>query len=183
MEINNRGFQGSVNHKKYENIHLKYFQRMSHIFHQNAFAQIGKETSKLRTYSQLKVSIELEKYLRTHKNTDVRKQLTKIRLSNHPLMIEKGRHQSIEKLSRFCPFCRNQVEDEIHFLLDGRVFTHLRMELFSKIYNETEEAIPVNHTEKFKLLLSNENITHITAIYIYICIKIIVTEGIPNGKP
>ena len=63
---------------------------MSDIFHQNAFAQIGKETSKLRTYSQLKVSIGLEKYLLTHKNTDDRIQLTKIRLLNHPLMIEKG---------------------------------------------------------------------------------------------
>ena len=94
-EIDNRGFHGSANHKKYENTHLKYFQRMSDIFHQNAFAQIGKETSKLRTYSQLKVSIGLEKYLLTHKNADDRIQLTKIRLSNHPLMIEKGRHQSI----------------------------------------------------------------------------------------
>ena len=66
-------------------------------------------------------------------------------------MIEKGRHQPIE--------------DEIHFLLNCRVFTHLRMELFSKINYETEEAIPVNRTEKFKLLLSNENINHITARY------------------
>ena len=50
-----------------------------------------------------------------------------------------------------------------------------------KINYETEEAIPVNRTEKFKLLLSNKNITHITA-QIYI-IKSIVTEGISNGKP
>ena len=98
-EIDNRGFQGSANHKKYGNIHLIYFQRMPDIFYQNAFVQIGKETSKLRTYSQLKVSIGLEKYLLTHKNTDDRIQLTKIRLSNHPLMIEKGRHHSIEKHS------------------------------------------------------------------------------------
>ena len=81
-------------------------------------------------------------------------------------MIEKGRHQSIEKQSRFCPFCENQVEDEIHFLLDCRGFTHLRMELFSKINNETEDAISRNRTDKFKLLLSNENIAQITARYI-----------------
>ena len=98
---------------------------MSDIFHQNAFAQIVKETSKLRTYGQLKGSIGLEKYLLTITNTDDRSQLTKIRLSNHPLMIEKERHQSIEKQSRFCPFCENQLEDEIHFLLDCRAFTHL----------------------------------------------------------
>ena len=165
-EIDNRGFQVGANHKKYENIHLIYFQRMSDILHQNAFAQIVKETSKLRTYSQLKGSIGLEKYLLTHTNTDDRSQLTKIRLSNHPLMIVKGRHQSIEKQSRFCPFCENQVEDEIHFLLDCRALTHLRMELFSKINNETEDAISRNRTDKFKLLLSNENITHITARYI-----------------
>ena len=40
-EIDNRGFQGSANHKKYENINFIYFQSMSDIFHQNAFAQIG----------------------------------------------------------------------------------------------------------------------------------------------
>ena len=153
---------------------------MSDIFHQNAFAQIVKETSKLRTYSQLKGSIGLEKYLLTITNTDDRSQLTKIRLSNHPVMIEKGRHQSIEKQSRFCPFCENQVEDEIHFLLDCRALTHLRMELFSKINNETEDAISRNRTDKFKLLLSNEkHYPHNSQIYI----KSIVTEGIPNGKP
>ena len=83
---------------------------MSDIFHQNAFAQIGKETSKLRTYSQLKISIGLEKYLLTHKYTGDRIQLTTIRLSNHPLMIEKGRHQSIEKHSRFRLCCGNQYK-------------------------------------------------------------------------
>ena len=44
--------------------------------------------------------------------------LPKFRLSNHSLMIEKGRYQKIEKAFRFCPFCPQQVEDEMHFLLD-----------------------------------------------------------------
>ena len=85
-------------------IHLKAFQRLKDIFHQNTFANITSDSSKLRTYSLFKSSIGFEEYLNTIHNTDVRVSFTKFRLSNHSLMIEKGRHQNVDKDQRFCPF-------------------------------------------------------------------------------
>ena len=100
-----------LNNEQYNMIHDKAFQRMCDIFHQNAFAEIKKETSKLRTYSYLKTTIGLENYLCTQKNTHDRIHFSKLRLSNHQLMIEKGRHLLIENHLRFCPFCTHKVEE------------------------------------------------------------------------
>ena len=70
-------------------------QRMIDIFYQEAFADISRENSKLRTYAKLKQNRGLENYLK-NVNVEERTPLTKIRLSNHDLMIEKGRHQELE---------------------------------------------------------------------------------------
>ena len=40
----------------------------------------------------------------------------KLRLSNHNLMIETGRHKKLERGMRVCPLCHKGVEDEVHFL-------------------------------------------------------------------
>ena len=55
-----------------------------------------------------------ELYLKAVKNTKDRMSMTKFRLSNHQLMIEKGRHTNIRKEDRICPFCF-AFEDEKHF--------------------------------------------------------------------
>ena len=155
-----------LNNRQQQNIHRKFLQRICDIFHQNALAEIREGTSKLRTYSLLKTSIGLESYLHTLRNTHDRIQLTKIRLSNHPLMIEKGRHQSIEKYLRFCPFCKNKIEDEIHFLTECKCFKDLRKELYDNVSRKTRNFTALENTEKFRLLMSNNNLTHLTAKYI-----------------
>ena len=48
---------------KRNNTHLNAYQRMSDIFHQGAFSQIGDENSKLRTYNTFKNKICFEEYL------------------------------------------------------------------------------------------------------------------------
>ena len=93
-------------------IHVKALSRMRDIFYQEAFGAINQESSKLRTYKLLKEEIGLETYLTIVNNSKNRTTLTKFRLSNHTLMIEKGRHQNIDKNLRFCPFCPNHIEDE-----------------------------------------------------------------------
>ena len=74
-------------------VYKKLFQRLSDIFHQETFSKINDERSKLRTYAIFKKEQGFEKYLTDIKNTSVRKNVTKFRLSNHKLMIEVGRHQ------------------------------------------------------------------------------------------
>ena len=83
----------------YENkppfIHKKLFQKLSDIFHQEAFCNITNPQSKLRTYGLLKTSIGLENYLTKITNPAFRRAVTKFRLSNHKLNIETGRHKNI----------------------------------------------------------------------------------------
>ena len=117
----------------YENksafINKKIFQRLSDEFHQHSFENIRREQSKLRTYALFKTEIGLEKYLTEIKNIPLRIEMTKFRLSNHSLMIEIGRHKGIPKELRFCPFCPQAVETEVHFLLLCPVYDLLRTEM------------------------------------------------------
>ena len=90
---------------------------MKDVFHQHSLTDIQREDSKLSTYSLFKTIPGYEQYLTDIRTIQVRTALTKLRLSNHRLMIEKGRHSRIESKFRFCPFCPNEVEDEKHFLM------------------------------------------------------------------
>ena len=102
---------------------LKLFQRLCDIFHQNAFSEISKDSSKLRTYNLIKTKIGMENYLKINIGNKHRIALTKLRLSNHTLMIEKGRHLKLDRNLRYCPFCSNEVEDEIHFMITCKNYT------------------------------------------------------------
>ena len=115
-----------------KNTDLEALQRMQDIFHQNAFTDNQRENSKLRTYSLLKTSPGYETYLSDLHTIEERTALTKFRLSNHLLMIEKGRHLKIEPTSRLCPFCPHEIEDELHFFMDCKLHSYIRDELFPK---------------------------------------------------
>ena len=58
-------------------------KRMSDIFHQEAFAEINRDGSKLRTYAKIKQEHGIENYLNTITNVERRIHLCKTRLSNH----------------------------------------------------------------------------------------------------
>ena len=138
-----------------DNIHKKAFERMKDIFHQEAFADINRDVSKLRTYASFKTSIGLEKYILAGMTVQERVSISKIRLSNHTLMIEKGRHLKIEKTLRFCPFCPSQVETEQHFILQCKTFEVLREQLFTTLPNILHYPT-MTQEDLFKFLLSNE---------------------------
>ena len=82
--------------------------------------------SKLRTFGKLKTTISISPYLIQVKHLDSRKALSKVCLSSHDLMIEKGRHLKIDKTQRFCPFCPRSIETELHFLLHCKTYSHAR---------------------------------------------------------
>ena len=121
--------------KEYPFVYKRLFERLSDHFHNTAFEEIKLDTSKLRTYAKVKTEIGMEKYLLEIKNTDIRSKVTKLRLSNHRLAIETGRHAipKVPKEERFCPFCKGQVEDEYHFLFECQNMKHLREELLKPI--------------------------------------------------
>ena len=90
----------------------------------------------LRTYVQFKTEFEMEEYLLVVKDYKIRKCISKFRLSNHNLMIEKGRHMKpkVPIEVRVCNLC-NVIEDELHFLMVCPKFCQERVILFSIIYS------------------------------------------------
>ena len=148
------------------NIYFKAFQRMKDIFHQNSFSQITDERSKLRTYGLVKSKIGFEEYLNEIHNINDRVAFTKFRLSNHHLRIEVGRHNKIPKHLRFCPFCPTLIEDEIHFLLECKMFQRQRDDFINIISDEVENFFNFNTNERFCILMSDHTISVHTAKYI-----------------
>ena len=65
--------------------------------------------------------------------------MTKLRISDHCLEIEKGRHQRPYKLSqdRICPKCNIETEDEKHFLIKCKFYDNQRHKLFQEIQEQT----------------------------------------------
>ena len=147
--------------------HSKAFQRMKDIFHQQAFADIQRENSKLRTYSQLKKTPGYEAYLSEIRHIEMRTALTKLRLSNHTLMIEKGRHLKIERNRRFCPYCPRSIEDEKHFLMECKSFNNLRNDLFDNAKLKVPRFTLLCRTEKFITLMGNSSICGRTAEFVF----------------
>ena len=75
--------------------------------------------SKLCSYVLYKNNFVCEKYLSVIHNVDIRKNLTRLRVSAHSLKIEKGRYQGIPRHDRTCPRCSSsEIEDELHFRLN-----------------------------------------------------------------
>ena len=136
-------------------INKRVFQRLSDEFHQNSFESIRDANSKLRTYGLFKNKIGIEKYLLDIKNPESRKQVTKFRLSNHNLMIETGRHRKIPKEIRFCPFCQNSVETEIHFLFHCPIYSIMRVDLYNTITRENNRFSLFSTEEKLGYIMTH----------------------------
>ena len=140
-------------------LHLQASQRLQDIYHQNVFADIKREDSKLRTYSKFKTEPGFEIYLDEVTCVKERIALTKLRLSNHVLMIEKGRHMKIDKNRRFCPFCPNSIEDERHFLIQCKQYKHIRQELLENVRLVFPSIHNQCHDQRFLNLISKTPIS------------------------
>ena len=138
-------------------IHITVFERLRNNFHQSCFEEINSEHSKLRTYAKLKTEIGMEKYLNSIKNITERTAITKIRLSNHDLMIETGRYKEIPVQERLCPFCDNNVETEQHFLLVCKTYQTHREQLFNELRMINQNLEILNEEEQFVSLLNEPN--------------------------
>ena len=115
-------------------------------------------SSKLRTYSVFKNEIGIEKYLINIKNTSIRKQICKFRLSNHALRIETGRYDHTPSELRLCPFCKPLVENETHFLFDCSTYNTLRNTFISKIVEKNPDFMSMDNHDKLAYIMTNIDI-------------------------
>ena len=142
-------------------------QRLTDIFYQNALSSINNENSKLRTYGLIKTSTGLENYLIKIKNVKHRKRLTQLRLSNHKLAIETGRHKRIVASERFCPFCQSLVEDEIHFVINCKLYDTLREPLIGACETLKQNFEHYTDREKFIFIVVTEDLQINLAKFVY----------------
>ena len=89
--------------------------------------------NKLRLYQNIKADFISEPYLELHIGFSARSAFAKLRCGVAPINIEIGRYQNVPVSQRFCPFCDNCIEDEVHILTDCDLYMDIREELYSVI--------------------------------------------------
>ena len=116
--------------------------------------------SKASSFLTYKTNNELEKYLCLVKNRKHRVALSRLRLSSHQLMIEKGRHHKpvLPRSERICPVCKHGIEDECHFVTICQAYNEARNDLYRVADNLTSnfKEIPT-YEQKFIYMMSNED--------------------------
>ena len=137
------------------------------------------ESGKACSFNKFKTNIALEPYLDLHINLKYKIAISRFRLCNHTLMIEKGRHHKpnkIDKKERICYFCKNKIENEEHFMIECPLYTPLRR-VFENICNDTYPRYKnLTGEQKFIFLMSNENEKIIRALGKYISESFILRD-------
>lgn len=124
----------------------------------------GNNGNKLRKYKLFKREYKTEHYvhwfiLQKHP----RSAFAKFRCGVAPLKIETGRYQSMPINERTCFNCVDQIEDEIHVLINCPLYNNTRSELFSKVVDLNANFSKYTVSEKFDFLLSNEKVVKYSA--------------------
>ena len=129
--------------------------------------------SKTDTFKQFKNKIQMEPYLNDIKNRKMRVAITKLRLSDHCLMIEDGRHQRpiISRDQRFCPYCPGEIENEEHFFTKCTAYD--RAPLFNRITLKVPQFGNLDDHNKFVYIMTqaDDEVTNDIAQEVYGWVK------------
>ena len=111
----------------------------------------------------------LQDYLSLKLPVNITRELTKLRLSSHSLLIEKGRYfrPKIKRENRLCSQY-NQIEDEQHFRIHCTKFIDLRKLLFQKLNINLQDMCPIEYMKTITRLLNPNSIDDTMNICHYI---------------
>ena len=139
-------------------------KRLCDMYRQNWLSQIHL-TSEGRLYRHIKMQFGLESYLFMN-NKAFRMAITKIRLSSHIFMIERGRWgpNKLPRNERLCQVC-NCIEDEFHVLIECPFFNNERSGLLNKVLRQNPNVY------NFYEYLNSENIEEQKKLGL-LCLKI-----------
>ena len=87
-------------------------------------------------YKHILNNISLQSYLQKCIPNKYVKYLTMFRLSSHSLSIETGRYQGVLNVNRVCKFCKDDIEDEFHFILKSPTYQNF-LSKYIKLYCRT----------------------------------------------
>ena len=148
----------------------------------NCWKNQMKESSKLNVYRTLKKDCKLAPYLIQIKNYKQRILLTKYRLSDHSLAVEKGRHRQcwVAPEGRLCVHCNiNAVENEPHFLTECTKYHNIRSAYYKQFEYIHPGFINLTNQQKLPFLLGEIETCNILASeYVQSC-HILREQAIP----
>ena len=103
-------------------------QRCKDAYVQECFSDIA-NSNRCRLYREIKDTHQIEPYLTSIISCNLRTSFTKLRLSSHRLMVERGRWMKpkVEFVDRKCTLCDvGDIEDEYHILMRCAILRTLR---------------------------------------------------------
>ena len=122
--------------------------------HNVRWARSLQSSPKLRTYRSFKDTLEVEKYVTLNFSKHERSTMAQFRCGILPLRIETGRYVNEPLDERLCTMCdAGQIESEIHFLLDCKLYDEIRRDIYLNLLGENtfSSKTPL---EKLKYLLN-----------------------------
>ena len=123
----------------------------------------------------MKNNYKKEPYLIDVKNFEDRRSLTKLRVSDHILEIERGRFKNVKREDRIRKFCNlKELDDEKHFFFSCTLNTSLRKDFFDHIKDlyEAEKDNQNFNTEFLVKCLSSPEILRFSAPFIRKSLKL-----------
>ena len=115
------------------------------------------QSTKGETYRSFKTRKHYEPFL-DYLSGKHRRTLLKFRVSDHKLMIEEGRHfrPKIPRENRWCKYCKTEVENEQHMLIDCKLYGN-RDQWFNQISQNCPNFATLNSHQKFVYLMTQED--------------------------
>ena len=149
-----------------DSLFIKQFeQRVMDVFLQSCFSKIT-TAHRCLLYNALDRNFTMAKYLHIVHIQSNRKAMTKLRLSSHRLLIERGRWLSILPADRICTDC-NMIEDEYHAVCICTRYVDIRKHYIKRYYRVKPSMF------KFVQLLNTDNIKEMQKLAVFIKILFI----------
>ena len=129
----------------------------------------------MQCYLALNRQFTTADYLSMVTDQQLKQTLTKYRLSEHSLAIEKGRHRKtwLPAEQRLCCHCTlNEPETELHFLTKCEKYKQIRQTHFPKFEALRKGFLYLVDMEKLPILLGEDpECSKLAAAYVYACHK------------
>ena len=145
-------------------------RRIKDNFIQHCFADI-EASMRCRTYKDIKSIHDIEPYLQRDIHISIRSAFTKLRLSSHRFMVERGRwmNPKVQYIDRKCTLCNdNDIQDEYHIVLKCAYYNEVRRKYIKPYYHRHPSMY------KFQELMNRSNKRD--AFRLMIFIKIVMKD-------
>ena len=138
----------------------QYEQRLKDTFQQKCRSEIA-NSNRCSLYNHLHREFTMANYLNKVQIRTNRRALTKLRLSSHRLLIERGRWLKIKQENRLCTECR-VLEDEYHVVCFCLRYAELRNRFIKPYYINSPSRI------KFSQLMNSDNVKDMKSLASFI---------------